>query len=194
MTPKLAWLVLSCLCCSAGCRVGRSVAASPFSADAGAVDDSDEPRDEAGSGGASGVGASGHGGTGVDAPLEDGGAGGVGGSGGFAGDPAEPDASVVGDSCDPAVVACNPVTNEGCPPPMQCAVDLLSDVLAGYCIFNGPVADGCFNSGVTESCPPTETCFNFECRTLCFCDGDCKEGQCCVDPIGELGFKACGDC
>jgi hypothetical protein len=121
-------------------------------------------------------------------------------AGGGAVAPHEPDASVVGDAgatCTPAVALCNPVTNDGCPPSMQCAVDLGADVLAGYCIFSAPMDmpdGGCFNSGVTESCPPTSTCFDFQCRTLCFCDADCEKGQCCVEPVGSFGFKVCGDC
>jgi hypothetical protein len=212
ITSRLLWgLAVVCLCCAAGCRVERDVAASPFAMGIGAIDgeDDDEPSEEAS---VAGMNAAGGGGTSAGGASETGGAGdgsstsggeggaagepsaGAGGTGGGAGEPVEPDASVVGGSCDPEVLACNPVTNEGCPPPMQCAVDLVSDVLAGYCVFNGPVADGCFNSGVTESCPPKETCFDFACRTLCFCDDDCKEGQCCVDPVGDLGFKVCGSC
>jgi hypothetical protein len=138
-----------------------------------------------------GEGASGAGSSGAAAGLG-------GGDDSDAGDSSELDASANGDaggaSCTPEVQVCNPVTNDGCLEPMQCAVDLASDVLTGYCIFNGPVGVGCFNSGVTESCPPKSTCFDFECRTLCFCDDDCDAGQCCVDPIGTLGFKACGAC
>jgi hypothetical protein len=120
-----------------------------------------------------------------------------GGAAGAAGAPLEPDASVIGDaggSCDPDVLLCDPVTNQGCPSGMQCAVDLANPVLAGYCIFSAPMAGGCFNSGVTESCPPSATCFNFECRTLCFCDDDCEEAKCCVEPVGTAGFKVCGEC
>jgi len=147
------------------------------------------PGPASGAGGIAGESASGTGGGGAGA--------GSGGDDEDADPPNTTDASVIDEpaaSCAPEVQVCNPVTNEGCPEPMQCAVDLASDVLAGYCIFNGPVGAGCFNSGVTESCPPTSTCFDFECRTLCFCDADCEAGQCCVDPVGTLGFKACGAC
>ena len=213
-TRRRAWFVLAALFLGAGCRVERAPALSPFSADAGALDDIvDEPRDPpahggapaAGSAGAGGSVASNAGGAAGSATSDAGGAGGAGdeassgtaGAGGTAGDPFEADASVIvpaGGSCRPDVLECNPVTNAGCPPTMQCAVDLGSDMLAGYCVFSTPMPGGCFNSGLTESCPPTETCFEFECRTLCFCDDDCKEGQCCVDPVGTLGFKVCGDC
>lgn len=201
------WLMLVVSCALAACRFERSPAASPFAADAGPFDEDDgdgdrQPIDPTASGGAAAAGSGGAGGThaagtgGSTGPVAS--SGGTGGAspsaGGAAGAPLDEDASVIGESCDPDVLLCNPVTNEGCAPPMQCAVDAFSDVLSGYCIFNGPVADGCFNSGVTESCPPTETCLDFECRKLCFCDDDCAEGQCCVDPVGDLGFKACGAC
>jgi hypothetical protein len=99
----------------------------------------------------------------------------------------------------PDVAVCNPVINEGCPTAlqMQCAVDLLAPGLAGYCIFQGmTLMDGgaCFNSGVTEDCPPTNTCYGGQCRKLCFCDADCDAGQCCSLRVGNYGFGACGDC
>lgn len=202
-----AWLLLAIvLALGTGCRFQRNPALSPFSADAGAL----HAAPDAQTGGTSGtpapttggMSASGAGG-GATSESGAGGTSGASGSGGAGGtidaaiDPIGPDATVTGGSggsCDPDVQLCNPVTNDGCPPEMQCAVDAFSDVLAGYCIFNGPVAGGCFNSGVTESCPPTQTCFDFECRTLCFCDDDCMEGQCCVEPVGTLGFKVCGEC
>jgi hypothetical protein len=52
----------------------------------------------------------------------------------------------------------------------------------------------CFNSGVTESCPPQHACVGDTCRTLCFCDADCEKGECCVEPVGTLGFKVCNAC
>lgn len=150
---------------------------------------------------AAGSSASGAGGTAVaGSAAHDAGSGMV-AAGGAAVDPPPrgSDAAVSGGagSCKPKVEFCNPVTNEGCPPSTQCAVDFTAATLAGYCIFSAPMPmlDGsCFNSGVTESCPPSATCFEFQCRSLCFCDADCTQGQCCVDPVGSLGFKVCGDC
>lgn len=191
-------LSLLALC---SCRLGepsslelasREPIAAAGNAGSGGAGHTADPMPSAGT--TAGEGASGAGGSGT-------GAGAAAGSGDGddpdANVPKEPDGSASGDagaSCAPDVQVCNPVTNEGCPEPMQCAVDLASDVLTGYCIFNGPVGVGCFNSGVTESCPPKSTCFDFECRTLCFCDDDCEAGECCVDRVGTLGFKACGAC
>jgi hypothetical protein len=105
-----------------------------------------------------------------------------------------------GSECTPVDIAvCNPVTNEGCPGSlaMQCAVDWAA-TLSGYCIFSSPPpvagADTCFNSGVTESCPPTFTCVVDQCRRLCLCDADCEQGQCCTEEVGSTGFHVCRDC
>jgi len=157
------------------------------------------------SGGASGARAAGTSasGAGRTAPDSGSGSGARGGStsesdggraidSGTAGDP--------GTECAPAnIEGCNPVTNEGCAEAlmMQCAVDFLA-TSTGYCIFYSgptPVPGGeCFNSGVTESCPPTFACVDSKCRELCFCDADCEAGQCCVEPLESTGFKVCGDC
>jgi hypothetical protein len=99
----------------------------------------------------------------------------------------------------PQVAVCNPVTNEGCVDllRMHCAVDPAASMLAGYCIFSGPPSpDGlaCVNTVVTESCPMKSACLLGVCRTLCFCDADCKAGECCAEPIGDYGFKACLPC
>jgi hypothetical protein len=107
--------------------------------------------------------------------------------------------SGAGATCTPPKVdGCNPVKNEGClmELSMQCAVDPLAGGIAGYCTFSAPsdVDGGCLNTYVTESCPPTKTCFEGHCRKLCFCDGECQQGECCVERIGEHGFKACGKC
>jgi hypothetical protein len=106
-------------------------------------------------------------------------------------------ATDAGEACvAPTVSGCNPVTNEGCLAElsMQCAIDLATP-LAGYCIFAAPnVTVSCLNTIVTESCAPTSACVDYECRSLCFCDSDCATGQCCSIPIGDLGFRACGDC
>jgi len=148
---------------------------------------------QAGAGAAPSAGASGASGTGAAGT----------GAGGDADDPGRPDASLdahVSSGCaHPDVATCNPVTNQGCLAELQqqCAADLLSATLAGYCIFSAPAPapDGsCLNTGVTESCPPTQACVEGLCRILCFCDDDCEEGRCCADPVGDLGFKACGDC
>ena len=100
----------------------------------------------------------------------------------------------------PEIALCNPVTNEGCSDliRMQCAVDLAAQALAGYCIFRGPEPPPdltmCLNTLVTESCPPKSTCVLGRCRTLCFCDAQCTGEDCCVEPIGNFGFKVCGSC
>jgi hypothetical protein len=100
------------------------------------------------------------------------------------------------DTCSPpAVAVCDPVKNEGCPPGMQCAVNELASTLTGYCTFSAPMDVGfCFNSGVTESCPPTKACIGDRCKSLCFCDADCDPRECCVEPLGSLGFKVCAPC
>lgn len=115
-------------------------------------------------------------------------------------DPTQPSDQPIGVACDAKPMGvCNPLTNEGCAPELsqQCAVDLAAPNLAGYCIFSAPLDGGavaCLNTGLTESCPPTETCFGGECRRYCLCDDQCDAGQCCTDPIGTQGFKVCGDC
>jgi hypothetical protein len=208
-------LLLAALHGASGCRFQREPAASPFAADAslGAVELPSEPIANAGRGADADGGGGGrqqnpavHDSGGLSA-----GAGGTagaassGGTGGAAGAAMDRDASVdppIADSdasascAAPTVAVCNPVTNQGCPDlMMQCAVDPAAPVLSGYCIFSAPMDAGpCLNTLVTESCPPTSTCLGGECRTLCFCDTDCDEGQCCVEPVGNLGFKVCGDC
>jgi hypothetical protein len=112
-------------------------------------------------------------------------------------DPADAASDAAATCVPPAVTGCNPVTNDGCAPElqMQCAVDVAAPSPTGYCIFSAPMdAGACFNSGLTESCPPTTTCVGGECRPLCFCDADCEEGKCCAEPIGITGFNVCGDC
>jgi hypothetical protein len=117
-------------------------------------------------------------------------------------DDTTPDASsepAGGGACVELTIAnCNPITNTGCAAElmMQCAVDVLAAVPSGYCTFSSPPMPGqpCLNIGLTESCPPTTTCVAGECRPLCFCDDQCDQGQCCVEPIGTQGFKVCGDC
>jgi hypothetical protein len=205
-----AALVLWACCALSACRITRSPK-SPFVLDAG-QNGAKSLDSTAGRGGSAGTidaapamtsGASGMGslaGTSATGGARAGAAG-TAGTAGTAGDTLESDAAVSSDAggstCMPADAAvCNPVTNEGCPDSMQCAVDGLSDVLAGYCIFSTPMPDAgfCFNSGVTESCPPKQTCVVDQCRTLCFCDADCEEKQCCVESIGTVGFKVCGAC
>lgn len=99
---------------------------------------------------------------------------------------------------------CNPVTNEffvaECGPSFnqQCGIDQFS-MLVGYCVFASEtpatLGGACFNSGVTESCPPTSTCSaDGICRKICLCDADCVAGQCCTEPVGATGFSMCGDC
>ena len=206
MRFAVALLVLCTVC---GCRLGEP-APIQLNAGAGAGTGGAGAADPMPSGGGASAGSGGAGGTSGAtsgaAGMAGEGSSGAGGSDAGAGSSAsggtdathEPDAAMTGDagtSCSPDVQACNPVTNDGCPDAMQCAVDLASDVLAGYCIFSSPPMDGgCFNSGVTESCPPTSTCFELECRTLCLCDADCEAGQCCKDAVGDRGFKVCGAC
>jgi hypothetical protein len=185
----LAWLA-----CAMGCRIERDAPTNPYASDAGVFD----PNAGGGGGGAAGSGGTGG--------ARDGGDDASGGAGGSGVSPADAstgggfDASVARDAgsgadCAPSVALCNPVTNQGCPAAMQCAIDLAAPSLAGYCIFSAPMDAGfCFNSLVTESCPPSTTCVNGECRDLCFCHGDCDDGQCCLEPIGTTGFKLCGDC
>ena len=101
------------------------------------------------------------------------------------------------EECDePQVTTCDPVHNTGCADEllMQCAVDFAAPQLAGYCIFSAPQPVGCLNTLLTESCPPTTACVAGQCRRLCFCDSQCEGGQCCVEPIGNFGFKVCGEC
>lgn len=101
--------------------------------------------------------------------------------------------------CMRDVAVCDPIANTGCSETlsMRCAPDLAAPRLAGYCTFDGPIPDSgieCLNTVVTESCPPTTTCHEGECRTLCFCDADCGKGQCCSEPLGEYGFAVCAPC
>jgi hypothetical protein len=85
--------------------------------------------------------------------------------------------------------------NDICTDALQCDVDGLSTTLAGHCVFSTLIDGGlCVATPVTESCPPKATCHNGACRQLCFCDADCKTGECCNEPVGQLGFKVCGDC
>lgn len=97
------------------------------------------------------------------------------------------------------IAVCNPVDNTGCSGAlsMQCAIDY-ARTLTGYCIFGAPPAPGmvaeCFNSGITESCPATFTCFRDQCERICLCDADCDEGKCCSQAIDATGFSVCGDC
>jgi hypothetical protein len=193
----------------AGCSFERTPAASPFvDATSRAPDASESAAGSAANRGpAAHDGGSSSGQAGAVAPPSAGAGGASGtapsGAGGDADDPGHPDASpdahVTPGCARPDVATCNPVTNDGCLAELQqqCAADLLSDTLAGYCIFSAPAPapDGsCLNTGVTESCPPTQTCVDGLCRALCFCDDDCEEGRCCADPVGDHGFKACGDC
>ena len=105
-----------------------------------------------------------------------------------------------GARCPPVTIAvCNPVKNQGCSGAigMQCAIDYAA-TLAGYCIFDAPPAPGmpaeCLNTGVTESCPATFTCFADRCEKICLCDADCDAGRCCTQPIEATGFSVCSDC
>ena len=143
-------------------------------------------------GGKSGAGAS-AGSSGAFSPGDDAGTG-------LASDAAiqlSGDASVNPAPCKaPSTVAvCDPVQNTGCGTGSQCDVDLVQPVLSGRCAFTSPMdAGACFTSPFTESCPAKTTCDNGTCRTLCFCDTDCPQGECCHDTLGTLGFKLCQPC
>ena len=97
---------------------------------------------------------------------------------------------------DVEIAVCNPVTNEGCSAglDMRCGIDLAA-TLKGYCVFTAPPAvgmpDECLNTGVTESCPGTFTCFAGQCRRICLCDAECDAGQRCNEPVGSTGFSVC---
>ncbi len=95
----------------------------------------------------------------------------------------------------PLVTGCDPTIEGGCPDLMQCVIDLLAPTPTGYCVFSTPMGAGmCVGSPMTESCPPTFTCFGGFCQELCLCDEDCSTGRCCGEPVGAQGFKLCADC
>jgi hypothetical protein len=220
----IAWAMMAALPGVAGCVIERDVPANPYGADAGIEDSvffqasSEDAPDGVGDDDAPPLGATGGStGSGVGddpAPTSGGQAPRDAGTGsadsGSALDPSSipdrtppPSANTTGSGdagttcAPPTVTGCNPVSNDGCAPElmMQCAVDLAAPSPTGYCIFAAPMDGGaCFNSGLTESCPPTTTCVAGECRSLCFCDADCEEGKCCAEPIGITGFNVCGDC
>lgn len=106
------------------------------------------------------------------------------------------DSAASGSCTRPHVEVCDPVTDHGCDPPLQCIIDYASGTLAGYCAFSTPIDGGpfCVSTPVTESCPPSTTCVDGVCRALCFCDDDCNRGECCAEQVGGLGFKLCGAC
>lgn len=113
---------------------------------------------------------------------------------------ASTDAAVdAGATCsDIEIAGCDPVRNIGCSVSLaqQCAIDQLA-TLTGYCIFVAPsslIGGECLNTGVTEDCPATSTCFETRCRKICLCDADCDPGQCCTDPVGATAFLVCGEC
>ena len=97
------------------------------------------------------------------------------------------------------IAVCDPVKNLGCSSALmqQCAIDYLGN-LTGYCIFQAPprsvLGGDCLNTGVTESCPPTSTCYAARCQRIGLCDADCDAGQCCTGAIESTGFRVCGDC
>jgi hypothetical protein len=97
------------------------------------------------------------------------------------------------------IAICDPVVNLGCSASLmqQCTIDYLG-TLTGYCIFSAPpmsaIGGECLNTGVTESCPPTSTCYEARCQRICLCDADCGSGQCCGDAVESTGFRVCGDC
>ena len=115
-------------------------------------------------------------------------------------DGGERDGGEGGEQCSSVTSAvCDPVTNQGCPGAlgMQCAIDYAA-TLTGYCIFDAPpgplMPAECLNTLVTESCPPTFTCFADHCEKICLCDAHCDPGRCCSQPVEATGFRVCGDC
>jgi hypothetical protein len=136
------------------------------------------------------------------APHRDGGDGGLGSEGDATVEDSGRDAGERdgGEGCASVVIAiCDPIKNEGCSGALgtQCAIDYVA-MLKGYCIFASPPAPGmlteCFNSGITESCPATFTCFADRCEKICLCDSDCEPGRCCSRSVAATGFSVCGDC
>jgi hypothetical protein len=116
---------------------------------------------------------------------------------GDASDASTPDAVVEGGACAATVAVCDPVKNTGCNPLQQCDVDTTqTSTPTGLCVFNSSSEGGgaCTMSFVSESCPPKHTCVSGACRALCFCNADCRIGQCCSDTSGPRGFTLCGTC
>lgn len=113
------------------------------------------------------------------------------------GDSSYDDQAVGGAECinRPVVTGCDPTVEGTCPDLMQCVIDLLAPTAAGVCVFSTPMGEEmCFSSPMTESCPPTFTCFWGVCEEMCLCDEDCSTGRCCGEPVGDQGFKLCADC
>jgi hypothetical protein len=111
-------------------------------------------------------------------------------------DDAPDDITTEGGVCSGAVAVCDPVRNTGCNALQQCDVDPSQTTTpTGLCVF-ATLAEGspCLSTIFTESCPPSFTCVNSDCRQLCFCNADCPTGQCCSDTSGPPGFTLCRPC
>ena len=105
------------------------------------------------------------------------------------------DADIDG-GCNQTVAVCDPVHDTGCNPLQQCDVNPTQTTTpTGLCVFNGPSeAAVCTSSIVNESCAPGMACISGACRSLCFCDSDCHQGDCCTDTSGPAGFLLCQSC
>jgi hypothetical protein len=101
-----------------------------------------------------------------------------------------------GGVCSGAAAICDPVRNTGCSALQQCDVyPYQTTPPSGLCVLASPAEGGpCLSTIFTESCPPSFTCVNGDCRELCFCSADCPTGQCCSDTSGPPGFTLCRPC
>lgn len=115
------------------------------------------------------------------------------------GKPAASSASDAGkptsNACAPTIATCDPVRNTGCPPLMQCDIDTGATTPAGRCVFfMNPDGGQCSSSFVSVGCAAQNTCVAGQCRKLCYCDGDCAQGETCSDTSGPGpagAFKLC---
>lgn len=103
-------------------------------------------------------------------------------------------------SCGAQIAVCDPIANTGCEatlPRQRCEIDLTAGELSGVCVIAATPSEdgGCISSPPVSTCPVSYTCLDLEdCRKICLCDSQCESGQCCVTPIGDQGFKTCGEC
>lgn len=111
------------------------------------------------------------------------------------------DTDLAPSECAPSqpVSGCDPVRATGCPPLMQCDINVSAKQPTGRCVFPQPTTPtpACMSSFVGESCESQWTCVNSTCRKLCYCDADCPSGECCSDESGpgpQGVFKLCEPC
>jgi len=104
-------------------------------------------------------------------------------------DAGEPD----GCAAPAAPAVCDPVCNTGCPAVSRC--DVGEGTLTGACvgIWIGREGSACFKGSTTDACAARLTCVAGICRRLCYRDGDCTPGNCCLSPLPS-GFKTCLAC